>query len=253
MSRSKITAVMIVRDEAENIIDALKSLEFADQIIVADTGSTDNTMKLAVEAGAEVHSITFNGFGTTKNRALDLCNGEWIFSMDADERVTPELAERIVKAANLDSEFVAFKINRLTCFIGKPIRHSGWYPDHITRLFKRDRARFSELPVHEKVEVDGPVGHINGLLLHYSYHSIAGYLDKLNEYSTLSAEMMYRRGRKPRLADLLFRPPLVFLKMYIFKAGFLDGYYGFLLAVLSSYHAFIKFSKLRQLSQNKAN
>lgn len=246
MSDVKISAAIIARDEADNIADAVKSVSFANQIVVADTGSSDNTVGIARKEGAEVYNINFEGFGFTKNKALEFCTGEWILFIDADERVSPELAENILKAINDRADCDGFLINRLTYFLGKPVRHSGWFPDYLPRFFKKGKGRYSSNLVHEIMEVNGSVKKIDGLLLHYSYKSLDQYLDKLNEYSTLSAREMLARGKKFNLLDLIFRPPAVFFKMYISKAGFLDGFRGFLLAVLSSYHVFIKYAKLYQ-------
>ncbi len=251
MSRAKISAAFIARNESGNIPDAIKSLAFADQIIVADTGSTDDTTEIARKLGAEVHSVKFEGFGKTKNKALDYCRGDWVLFIDADERVTPELAEKIMKAADNESSSSGFLINRLTYFLGKPVRHSGWYPDYILRFFKRESGKFSSNLVHEWVKVEGPVDKLEGLLLHYSYKSLDQYLDKLNEYSSLSAEEMFEKGKKFNILDPLFRPVLTFLKMFVFKSGFLDGLNGFILAVLSSYHVFIKYVKLYHLRRNR--
>lgn len=251
MSEIKISAALIARNESANIRDAVKSLAFADQIIVADTGSSDDTVDIARNLGAEVHSVTFEGFGKTKNKTLDYCRGDWVLFIDADERVTPELAEKILAAANNESSSAGFLINRLTYFLGKPVRHSGWYPDYILRFFKRENGKFSTNLVHEWVNVDGPVRKLEGHLLHYSYNSLEQYLDKLNEYSSLSAREMFDRGKKFNILDPLFRPIFTFLKMFVFKAGFLDGLNGLILAVLSSYHVFIKYVKLYQLRKRR--
>jgi len=251
MSRAKISAAFIARNEAVNISEALKSVAFADQVVVADTGSTDNTIEIARELGAEVHSIVFEGFGNTKNKALDFCTGDWVLFIDADERVTSELAEKIMNVSNNDTPTAGFLINRLTYFLGKPVRHSGWYPDYTLRFFKRKSGKFSNRLVHEQVEVEGPVGRLEGLLLHNSYHNLDQYLDKLNEYSTLSAREMFDKGKKFNILDLVFRPISTFLKMLIFKAGLLDGFNGLTLAVLSSYHVFVKYAKLYQLWRNR--
>lgn len=244
MSSPRISAAIIARDEADNIADAVKSVSFADQVVVADTGSTDNTAEIAGNAGAEVHSVNFEGFGNTKNKALEFCTGDWIIFIDADERVTPELADNIQRLIADSPRCDGFLINRLTYFLGKPMRHSGWHPDYLPRLFKKGRGRYSSNLVHEIMEIDGNVEKVDGLLLHYSYKSLDQYLDKLNEYSSLSAREMLARGKKFNLLDLIFRPPLVFFKMYIAKAGFLDGFRGLILAVLSSYHVFVKYAKL---------
>ena len=247
MKRPCISAVIMARDEAKNIEAAIESLRFADQIVVADAGSSDNTIELARNAGAEVHSIDFNGFGSSKNRALEFCNGDWIFFLDADERVSPELAESIVEGVADNSEFDGYAVNRLSCFLGKPVRHSGWFPDYVLRFFKKGRGQFSDRLVHEGIELEGVAGKLEGLLHHYSYENLNQYIEKLNAYSGLNAEEMYKKRRKWHLPDLIVHPAATFVKMYILKAGFLDGVNGFLLAILSSYHVFVKYAKLRQL------
>jgi len=251
MNDAKISAAIIARNEADNIADAIKSVSFADQVVVADTGSADNTVEIARAAGAEVYEINFEGFGNTKNKAFEFCRGEWIISIDADERVSLELAENIQRLIEDGPRYDAYLINRLTYFLGKPVRHSGWYPDYLPRLFRKGRGRYSSNLVHEIMEIDGMIDMVDGLLMHYSYKNLDQYLDKLNEYSSLSAREMLERGRKFNLLDLIFRPPLVFLKMYIFKAGFLDGFNGFILAVLSSYHVFVKYAKLYRAGKSK--
>lgn len=247
MKRSGVSVVIMARDEAKNIEAAIESVRFADQIVVADTGSGDNTIELARNAGAEVHSIDFDGFGTSKNKALEFCSEDWIFFLDADERVSSELAESVIENLARDSEFDGYAVNRLSYFLGKPVRHSGWHPDYVLRLFKKGRGRFSDRLVHEGVELNGVAGKLEGLLYHHSYENLDQYIEKLNTYSSLNAQEMYENGRKWHFSDLIVHPLATFFKMYIFKAGFLDGVGGFLLAILSSYHVFVKYTKLRWL------
>jgi glycosyltransferase involved in cell wall biosynthesis len=246
MSHAKISAVLIARDEEQNIEAAIASLKFASQIVVADTGSCDRTMELAAKAGAEVHKIEFLGFSDAKSKALEFCRYELIFSMDADERVSPELAASIIRAAEKGGAD-AYSVCRLTYFLGRPIKHSGWYPEYVTRLFTRGKAEFNGRYVHESIKVDGDVEKLNGILHHYSYRDIESYIRKMDVYSTMSASEMHISGRKASILNLIFNPIWIFLKMFIFRAGFLDGFHGFLLAVLSSFHVFIKYSKLLQL------
>jgi glycosyltransferase involved in cell wall biosynthesis len=247
MSKPTISAVIMARNESANIVDAISTLSFADQIIVADTGSKDNTLELAGNAGAETHSILFDGYGASKNRAISYANCDWIFSMDADERVSPELACAIRKAIESGNDYNGYEINRLTYFLGTPIRHSGWFPEYIPRLIRRGKGKFNRKLVHEGIEIDGKMSRLDGLLYHYSYRDLESYFDKLNVYSEMSAREMFDQKRNCNLVKLLFYPPAAFVKMYIQKAGFLDGYHGFLLAVLSSFHVFVKYAKLREL------
>ncbi|HBZ01715.1 MAG TPA: hypothetical protein DEO84_10395 [candidate division Zixibacteria bacterium] len=246
MSKPSISVVIMARNEAKNIGEAIASVSFASQIVVADTGSRDNTMELARQAGAEVHSIDFDGYGASKNRALEFAKCDWIFSLDADERVSPELAGSIARTVN-SPKYDGYTISRLTYFLGKPIRHSGWYPEYVLRLIKKGTGKFSERLVHENIRLDCPTGKLDGLLYHYSYRDLDSYLEKMNVYSTLNSQELYRSGKSIHFFDMLIHPPATFIKMYILNAGFLDGYHGFLLAGLSSFNVFTKYAKLRQL------
>jgi glycosyltransferase involved in cell wall biosynthesis len=250
MSKPTISAVIMARNEAVNIEDAIASLSFADQIIVADTGSKDNTLELAAKAGAETHSIMFDGYGASKNRAISFAKCDWVFSMDADERATPELANAIVKAVE-GGGYDGYEINRLTYFLGKPIRHSGWFPEYILRLFRNGKGHFNERLVHESIQLDGSLSRLDGLLHHFSYRNLDNYIEKLNVYSEMSACDMINDGRSYNFGKLLLYPPAAFFKMYIQKAGFLDGYHGLLLAGLSSFHVLVKYAKFRELYKAK--
>ncbi len=253
MTTQTISAVIITRNEERNIVDALATLQFADQIVVADTGSTDKTIEYARRQGAEVQKIQFEGYGPTKNKALEFCHCDWILFIDADERISPQLAQEIKETLVNHHNFDGFEICRLTYFLEKPIRHSGWYPDYVLRLFKNGKGKFSDKLVHESLNVFGHVGRLKGLIHHHSYMTLEQYLEKMNLYSTLNAEEMYNSGKTYRFADLVFRPPATFLRMYIAKAGFLDGMRGFVLATLSSFHVFTKYAKFRGLSKKKQN
>jgi glycosyltransferase involved in cell wall biosynthesis len=250
MSKPTISAVIMARNEAANIGDAIASLSFADQIIVADTGSKDNTLELAANAGAETHSIMFDGYGASKNRAISFAKCDWVFSMDADERVTPELAKAFMTAIE-SNRYDGYEINRLTYFLGKEIRHSGWFPEYILRLFRNGKGRFDDRLVHESIMLDGNHSRLDGLLHHYSYRNLDSYIEKLNIYSEMSARDMINNGRSYNFGKLLLYPPAAFFKMYIQKAGFLDGYHGLLLAALSSFHVFVKYAKFRELYKAK--
>jgi glycosyltransferase involved in cell wall biosynthesis len=249
MTAPSISAVIMARNEEANIADAIATVSFASQVVVADTGSRDRTMDLARVAGAEVHSIAFDGYGTSKNRALAFARCEWVLSMDADERISPELARAVVKAVSGECGYDGFMINRLTYFLGKPVRHSGWYPGFVLRLFRNGKGRFTNRLVHEGIRVDGATSRLDGLLYHYSYRTLDSYLEKMNIYSTLNAEELFNSGRRFHALDLVIHPPATFVKMYFLKLGLLDGFNGLVLAGLSSFHILIKYLKLRELSR----
>ena len=251
MKTPAISVVIMARNEEANIVDAISSVPFASQVVVADTGSSDRTMELARVAGAEVHSIEFDGYGTSKNRALQFCRGQWILSIDADERVSPDLADAITQANSTDFTYDGFLINRLTYFLGKPVRHSGWYPDYLPRIFRNGKGKFSERLVHESIEIDGRTSRLDGLLYHYSYETLEDYLEKMNVYSELNAREAFDSGRKYHSLDLIARPIATFVKMYFLRLGFLDGFNGFLLARLSSFHVYVKYIKLRELCKSE--
>jgi glycosyltransferase involved in cell wall biosynthesis len=251
MRTPSISVVIMARNEEANIIDAISSVSFASQVVVADTGSRDRTIELARSAGAEIYSIDFDGYGASKNRALQFCRCEWVLSIDADERVSPELAGAIAAAISSDCIYDGFLINRLTYFLGKSVRHSGWYPDYLPRLFRNGKGKFSERLVHEGIEVDGKTSRLGGLLYHYSYKTLESYLEKMNVYSSLNARETFESGRRYHALDLIARPIAAFMKMYFLKLGFLDGFNGFLLARLSSFHVYVKYIKLRELCKSE--
>lgn len=240
-----LSVVIITKNEEANILRCLHSVSFADERIVYDTGSTDRTCEIAAGTGARVIHGTFDGFGTTKQRALEAACMTWVLSLDADEEVTRELAEEL-KRLKSESELSGFAINRRTQFLGRWIMHSGWYPDWVVRLARRDAVSFSDRLVHEGMVVKGRVGRLNGELCHYSYPSLESYLDKGNQYTSLGAAQI-GQSRRIGAMHLVFRPWWQFVKMYFIKRGFLDGWQGFVLASLSSMQVLTKYAKARML------
>ena len=245
-----LTIVLMVKNEEANLPRALASVKFADEIIIADTGSTDNTVEIAEQSGARVVSCVWRGFGRTKAEALSHATGQWVLSLDADEEVTPELAEQIRQTiGDSQNEFVAFRLTRQANFLGRWIRHSGWYPDYVLRLYRRGSARVTEDAVHERIIAEGKVGRLSGILRHYTDPTIDHYLEKMKLYSRLSAEELCARGRRCRGWDLIARPPFMFFKMYLLKLGFLDGWQGLALAFFSAVHVFTKYARLKSLEK----
>jgi glycosyltransferase involved in cell wall biosynthesis len=243
----KISAVIITRNEEKNIKRCLSSIDWVDEIVVVDSGSTDDTKKIASEFTQRVFDIKWEGFGKAKNFAKDKASYQWILSVDADEIITQDLKEEIQRIAKSEDSFDGYYVPRKSNFLGKWIKHGGWYPDYVLRLFKKDKAKFSQSMVHEKVEVNGGIGYLRNPLWHYTDPNFDHYLEKLNRYTSLAAEELFRKGKRAKLFDVVFRPLAVFFKMYFVKKGFWDGFSGFILAVSSAFHVFSKYVKLWHL------
>jgi len=251
LSRKKVSVLLVTYNEKRNLADCLAGLSWADEIVVMDTGSSDGTAELAASLGARVHRIPWKGFGDAKARGLAECGGEWVFSIDADERVSPELAEEIVSVVSQISGPAGYFVNRLTYFLGRPIKHCGWHPDYVLRLFKRDKASIEPRLVHEAFAVRGKTGRLGSLLLHHSDPDLEHYVKKMNRYTTLSAAEAHCPARWC-LCRLLLRPPVTFFRMYFLKRGFLDGLEGFVLSFLSSVHVFLKYAKVLEREKGRA-
>jgi glycosyltransferase involved in cell wall biosynthesis len=248
-----LTVITITRDEERNIQECLESVQWADQLVVVDSGSRDRTVELARGYTGDVYSIDWAGYGHARNIALEHAAGEWILWLDADERVSAELAAEIRDLLGRDeSGFSGYSVARRAFFLGKWIKHCGWYPSRVVRLFRKERGKFSENRVHERLELQGEVGTLQHDLLHYTDPNLQQYLAKFNKYTTLAAQDMASNGKSFRLWDLLVRPPFTFVKMYILRLGFLDGIHGFILSVLSSAYVFSKYAKLWELTRPAA-
>jgi glycosyltransferase involved in cell wall biosynthesis len=246
-----LSVIIITKNEAANIGACIDSVAFADEIIVVDSGSSDDTRRIAADKGAKVSCTDdWPGFGPQKNRALDLATGDWILSIDADERVTEELAAEIrreMAAPRAD----AYKIPRLSDFCGRWIRHSGWWPDYVLRLFRRGTARFTDAAVHESLRSTSTVANLHSHFLHYPYADLETYIAKINRYSTDAAAMMHAKGRRTSLAGATGHAVWTFVRHYVVRRGFLDGKEGFVLAVMAAMGSFIRYNKLILL--NKQN
>lgn len=240
-----ISAVIITKNEENLLPDCLRSLDWVDEIVVVDSGSTDGTVAIAAGHGARVSQFDdWPGFGPQKNRALALATGDWVLSIDADERVSAELASEIRAAAVDAGSHAAYAMPRLSSYCGRYMRHSGWWPDHVTRLFRRGSARFSDDLVHERLVVDGTVGKLANMLVHESFSNLEEVLDKVNRYSSLSAQQMAATGRRGSVSGAVLHGVGAFVRTYFLKAGFLDGREGFLLAVSNAEGAYYKYVKL---------
>jgi len=244
-----LSVIIITKNESRHIGACLDSVTFADEIIVLDSGSTDDTCEIARARGAQVHvSADWPGFGPQKNRALDLATGQWVLSIDADERVTPELAAEIRRVL-VAPERDAYCIARLSEFGGRAMRHSGWWPDHVLRLFRRGTARFSDAAVHEKLQSDSEPGTLAGHFLHYPYDDISALLHKVNRYSSDAAVMMYRRGKRTTVLGALGHGLWTFIRIYLIRRGFLDARQGLIVACAGAAGSFFRYAKLIELQQ----
>lgn len=247
---AQLSVVIITFNEQANIRACLESVGFADEIIVVDSGSTDATVALATAAGARV-TVTpdWPGFGPQKNRALTLARHDWVLSLDADERVSPALAKEIGSAME-SSRAAAYEIPRLTQFCGQWIRHCGWTPDRVLRLFRRDAARFSDDLVHERVIAHGGVSAcLTEPLLHYSYPTPAHYWRKLEQYSQAWAQQRAARGQTTSMGRAAAAGVVAFVRSYFFRLGFLDGAMGFAVCTMQAQAAFGKYFALYCLNQ----
>ncbi|MGB2698388.1 MAG: glycosyltransferase family 2 protein [Candidatus Zixiibacteriota bacterium] len=247
---SKISAIVIVYNEEKNIRRCLESLTWADEIVVVDSYSQDRTKEIASSFTDKIFDVKWEGFGKKKEFAREKASCDWILSIDADEVVSDKLKREIKAIIETNEAPGGYYIPRLSNFLGKWIRHGGWYPDYVLRLFKKSQARFDLSLVHEKLILDGKAGFLKNELLHYTDPDIHHYLLKLDKYTTLGAERLFQESKGTSIFDLILRPPAIFLKMFILKFGFLDGWHGCLLAGLSSFHVFVKYAKLWHLRKS---
>ncbi|NOZ67658.1 MAG: glycosyltransferase family 2 protein [Deferribacteres bacterium] len=243
-----VSVVIITKNEESNIRDALKSAEDAREIVVVDSFSSDRTVEICREFTDKVFQHSWEGFARQKQRAVDYAEGPWVLILDADERLTPALKTEITESI-LNTDYSGFYVPRENYFIGKWIRHGGWWPDHTLRLFRKDRGRLEVRKVHEKVVVKGKTGYLKNPLRHYTYRSISDFTKRMELYSTLAAEEKMKNAGKTGLFSLTARPLATFVKMYFLRLGFLDGARGLVLAVLYSYYTFLKYARIweRQL------
>lgn len=245
-----LSVIVLTRNEEENIAECLSGVAWADEVIVIDSGSTDATMAIAKRFTPLVISLPWKGYGAARNNGIQRATGEWVLWLDADERVPPELADEIRRVVRANDPSVAgYSVARRAYFCGKWIRHAGWYPSRVVRLFRKELGRLTESNVHERLLLKGPTGELRNDLLHFTDPSLQHYFEKFNTYSTLAAQDMMTAGRKFRIVDIVVRPLYQFLKMYILRLGVLDGIHGFILSTASSAYVFAKYAKLWELER----
>ena len=243
-----LSLVVITRDAGAQIADCLASAAFAEETVVVDSGSVDDTVEIARSRGARVIAQAWLGFGAQKNFAVAQARYDWILCLDADEKVSPELAGAI-RSALLQPRHASYAMRRRNRFLGRWLNHGEGYPDWNVRLFDRRRARWSDDPVHEHVLTDGTVGRLDGDLLHASAELLDAYIAKQNNYTTLQAEALYAHGERASIARLVLSPPLRFIRFYVLRAGFLDGVAGLAHITIGCFNSFCKYAKLRALEQ----
>jgi glycosyltransferase involved in cell wall biosynthesis len=244
----EISAVIITFNEEKRLEPALKSLAgLASEIVVVDSFSTDNTVRLAKKYTNKVFQRKWTDYSDQKNYANTRASFPWILSLDADERISQELREEILKIKKEEPECDGFLIPRQVYYLGKWIRHSGWYPDRKLRLFRKDKARWEGEFVHERLVVKGKIRKLRGSIHHFTYRNISEHLDRINKFSELGAQKLYAKRKKCRWHHLVFMPFFRFMKSFFWRAGFLDGYPGFIVSILNGYSIFLRYAKLREI------
>jgi glycosyltransferase involved in cell wall biosynthesis len=247
-----LSIIIITKNEAKNIVACLESVKFADEIIVLDSGSTDDTIALCKQYTSKVYEVDWPGFGIQKNRALDKAQGDWVLSIDADERVDQKLKEEILHIISENNlNFAGYTIPRITSYCHKFIRYGDWKNDCYLRLFRRPQGRFNNVSVHEKVIIDGKAGRLKTPLIHYSYSNLEEVLNKMNHYTTLSALERYQKGQKATLTQALLRSTWSFIRSYFLKLGFLDGKKGLMLAISIAQGCYYRYTKLMLLHEER--
>ena len=246
-----LAVTVITKNEAQHIGRCLQSVQWADEIIVLDSGSSDNTVAICRQYTEKVFSTDWPGFGAQKNRALDKTTCEWILSLDADEWVSQELRREMAEAIHRPGGPAAYRMPRRSSYCGRFMHHSGWWPDHVTRLFQRGNGRFSDDLVHERLIVEGTVGQLIHPLIHQAFSDLEEVLETMNAYSTAGAKMLRQRKVKGSLAGAVMHGLWSFFHSYVIRVGFLDGREGFMLAVSNGEGTYYKYLKLMLLSQGR--
>ena len=247
--RKKLSVTIITLNEAEHIAAAIESASWADEIFVVDSGSSDGTAAIALEKGARLLTREWTGYVDQKNYAATAAANDWIFSLDADERIPPALADEIRSVLATEPPAHAYRVPRVTRHLGRWIRTTDFYPDFQTRLYDRRFARWRGRYVHESVVVDGPSGRLKNDLEHHSFRDLGDQAKRINHYSTLAALQMYEAGRRTGPVEILVHPVAAFLRNYVLRRGFLDGTAGLTISLMNAWSVALKFAKLWELQQ----
>jgi len=240
----KISAIIPTLNEEVNIEQAIGSVSFADEIIVIDSYSTDDTVLLAKKHNVKVIMREFDDYSSQKNFAISKAKYNCIYILDADERVTPELRKEILEISKNSNDFVGFNVYRTFYFAGKRLNYSGWQNDKVISFFRKDKCKYNGKLVHENITANGKVGFLKNKLEHFSYRSYNHYIQKLNNYASLQAKMLFKEGKKVTLFHILLKPPLRFFIQFFIKLGILDGFPGFIISAVHSYGVLTRYIKL---------
>jgi glycosyltransferase involved in cell wall biosynthesis len=247
----KVSVTVIAKNEAADIGKALTSVSWADELIVVDAQSTDDTVSIARRHTDRVVVRQWAGYAAQKNYAASLASHDWILSLDADERVTPGLATEIGITLREDPKEKAFGIPRVTHHLGRWIRTTDWYPDPQLRLYDRRSAQWTGQYVHESLDVNGRVGRLRGELQHFAYRDIADHLETIDRYTTYAARQMHEQGRRAGWLQIAGHPPLAFLRNYLLKRGFTDGVPGLIISAMNAHYVMLKFAKLWEMDSRQ--
>ena len=250
-SRPKISAVIITLNEEAQIADCLKTVAWCDEVVIVDSQSQDRTVEIARAMNARVFVEPWRGLGHQKNRAVELATGDWIFSLDADERCTPELAAEIQQVVQGGQER-AYRVRRKNLYRGRWIKHGGWWPDYIVRLFPKKNARFNEARIHAALDTGvAGVGTLNGVILHYSYADVPDFIDRMEYYAIQTAVEKYEKGGRGSWFKAIVHAAAAFFKLYIFRSGWLDGGPGLLIAFSQASCVFYRYAHLTELGESR--
>lgn len=248
-----VSVVIITQNEADNIRNALESVQWADDIIVVDSGSTDDTIQIAKQFTDRIVSHKWTGYGAQKNYGASLATHDWILSLDADEQLSSALTEEIHSLLENEPTVRGYRMPRVTHYLGQWIRTTDWYPDYQLRLYDRRVARWSDHLVHESVSVNGPIEYLRSELEHFAYRNVSQHLATIDRYTTLAAQQMLNNGRQAHTLDLVLHPLCAFLRNYIARGGFRSGSVGIIVSLLNSYYVFLKFAKLWEAQRSAAD
>ena len=250
----KLSVIIIAKNAESTIRRCLESVAWADEIVVVESGSADSTADICRELGVKLHQpADWPGHGPQKNRALDLATGDWLLSLDADEWVTPELRADIARAIVAPGDKVAFALPRRSSFCGRFMRHSGWWPDYVRRLFRRGAARFNDDRGHDRLIVNGTVGRLSSPIHHETITSLEQLIEKMNAYSAMTAYHLHQQGRSASIFTALRHGGWAFFRTYFLRAGFLDGREGLMLAISNAENSYYRYAKLVLLGKKTRN